>query len=257
MIKTNLQALFFGIRQPSFITFGLCLAPFLLSAIRYPKLLVICLVTILPNLLVSIGGAELTGYATHYHALYTPVIVFTLFVKNPKPSKNIHFLQFHQKFTQIAITSLAVVVSLNYIGSVTEPKISVANGKTMVRHVADALGAIPNNVFDGRQAQTRERKKIFRNVEIEAAVGISSPEAFLPALVAEGASKVDIFPIGVGVADLVVVPFIDESFSVIADQKTWSAEFKKILESEYVRSSTHSGSYGHVALYLLKNKYIN
>jgi hypothetical protein len=267
MIKSNLHALLFGIRQQSFITFGLCLAPFLLSIIRYPKLLVICLVAILPNLLVSIGGAELTGYATHYHALYLPVIVFSLFVKNPKPSKKVYYSQFRNKFIQIAIVTLAILVSLNYIGGVTERKISVANGNTIARHVADALGMIPNDVLDSRQAQTRERKKIFRNVEVKATVGISSPEAFLPALVAEGASRVDIFPIGVGIADLVVVPFVDESFNEIefslyglvpiADQKTWSAKFNKILESEYVRSSTHSGSYGHVALYLLKNHYKN
>ena len=84
----------------------------------------------------------------------------------------------------------------------------------------------------------------------------------MPALVSEGASKIDAFPIGVGSSELVVVPFKDDSFSAIefslyglvpvGDQRAWSFLFMDILGREYVQESKHSGSYGHIAIYILK-----
>ena len=133
----------------------------------------------------------------------------------------------------------------------------------MTRHVADALGALPKDVKQARQVQTEERKSLFRDLELKRKAGISSPEGFMPVLVSEGASKVDAFPIGVGSAELVVVPFTDDSFNAIEfslfglvpveDQRDWSALFMNILEREYVQESKHSGSYGHIALFILKN----
>jgi hypothetical protein len=259
-IKTNLQALFFGNRQSNFITFSLCLAPFILSAIRYPKFFVICFITIIPNLFVNIGGAELTGYATHYHALYLPAIIFSLFIKNQKTLANRFSQQTGDKFPQIVITVLALIVSLNYIGNATEPRFTKANAITIGRHVADAFGVMPRNVREGREQQTDERTRLFRKIKVEEKNGISSPEGYLPALVSEGVSKVDIFPIGVGVSELIVVPFVDDSFDVVEfslfglvpteDREAWSALFMNILERDYVRESIHSGSYGHIALYV-------
>jgi hypothetical protein len=262
VIKGNLQSIFFGNRQNNFISFALCLAPFLISGVRFPKYLVISLVALIPNLFVSVGGAELTGYASHYHALYLPAIVFSVFVKKPKIVNKKIFSQIDQYFSQITISLLAIFVSLNYIGQPAEAKVSMANAIAMTRHVADALGALPKDVKYARQVQTEERKSLFRDLELKGKAGISSPEGFMPVLVSEGASKVDAFPIGVGSAELVVVPFTDDSFNAIQfslfglvpveDQLAWSALFMNILELEYVQESKHSGSYGHIALYVLK-----
>lgn len=263
VIRGNLQSIFFGNRRNNFIIFALCLVPFLLSGVRFPKYLVISLVTLIPNLFVSVGGAELTGYASHYHALYLPAIIFTVFVKNPKNSNKKTSWKINQHFSQITITLLALFISLNYIGQAAEAKVSLANVVAMTRHVADALGALPKDVKQARQVQTEERKSLFRDLELKRKAGISSPEGFMPVLVSEGASKVDAFPIGVGSAELVVVPFTDDSFNAIEfslfglvpveDQRDWSALFMNILEREYVQESKHSGSYGHIALFILKN----
>ena len=43
------------------------------SGLRYLALTVCAM---LPNLLISVGGAELNGWATHYHTMYIPFVIF-------------------------------------------------------------------------------------------------------------------------------------------------------------------------------------
>ena len=52
-------------------------APLLLPAIIFrPRIFLIAFVMLLPNIVGNIGGAEKTGYHTHYHTLYFPFIVY-------------------------------------------------------------------------------------------------------------------------------------------------------------------------------------
>ncbi|WNV05349.1 hypothetical protein RP726_02795 [Candidatus Methylospira mobilis] len=52
-------------------------APLLLIALIFkPRLFLIGFIMMIPNLLGTIGGAEKTGFASHYHSLYFPFVVY-------------------------------------------------------------------------------------------------------------------------------------------------------------------------------------
>lgn len=51
--------------------------PFLLLAFGNKRLATVALLLMLPNLVGNIGGAEKTGWTTHYHSYYFPVVVFS------------------------------------------------------------------------------------------------------------------------------------------------------------------------------------
>jgi hypothetical protein len=66
------------LRAPGMIPFALVNAVFLglflpFAGVRYALL---ALGALLPNLLITIGGAELNGWSTHYHVMYVPFVVF-------------------------------------------------------------------------------------------------------------------------------------------------------------------------------------
>lgn len=52
-------------------------APLLLPALIFsPRIFLIAFIMLLPNIFGNIGGAEKTGYYTHYHTLYFPFLVY-------------------------------------------------------------------------------------------------------------------------------------------------------------------------------------
>ena len=54
-------------------------APLLLPALIFrPKIFLIAVVMLLPNIFGNIGGAEKTNFYTHYHTLYFPFVVYAL-----------------------------------------------------------------------------------------------------------------------------------------------------------------------------------
>src|SRR5204863_9804716 len=46
----------------------------LFSGYRY---ILLAIGAVLPHFLFTIGGAELTGWSTHYHTMYIPLVIFT------------------------------------------------------------------------------------------------------------------------------------------------------------------------------------
>lgn len=55
--------------------------PFLLPALLYkPRIFLVAVVMLIPNIVGNIGGAEKTGFYTHYHTLYFPFLVYAFIV---------------------------------------------------------------------------------------------------------------------------------------------------------------------------------
>lgn len=53
------------------------LLPHLIIGLMSPVAAIIAIFSVVPNLLIDIGGAEKTGFATHYHMMYLPFIIFS------------------------------------------------------------------------------------------------------------------------------------------------------------------------------------
>jgi len=62
--------------RDNLIIFLLVNLPLIFFGLFKPKLLLISLGVMLPNIVGSIGGAEKTGWLTHYHSIYFPILVW-------------------------------------------------------------------------------------------------------------------------------------------------------------------------------------
>jgi len=72
--------------------------------------------SLIPNLLVNVGGAELTGYYTHYHAMYLPIIwalATVSLVKYSSKSKR-------TKFPRSALLAFVLISTVLSILSITQ-----------------------------------------------------------------------------------------------------------------------------------------
>ena len=41
------------------------------------RVAIIAMACLVPNVIITVGGAEFTGWTTHYHAMYFPILIFT------------------------------------------------------------------------------------------------------------------------------------------------------------------------------------
>lgn len=84
------------------LSFLLVNLPFLLVIlIKSPRLFIITIAMMIPNIIGNIGGAEKTGYFTHYHTLYFPFLIYSFCIsiadihKDPlKKNPALKFLQY-------------------------------------------------------------------------------------------------------------------------------------------------------------------
>lgn len=254
---TNLIAAINGERRNNFALFLLNIAPFLILVFMRIALLPLCLIAILPNLIVSIGGAELTGYSTHYHSIYLPIIFALGIVSITQVTKkNAHGKQ----TTVLFFAGIALVTSFlfNSNGKLGIQDLTVQINQAWQR-TAESFGLIPGDVIEARKSNYSDVTKLFEGLAFNSKLRISAPEKFMPALVDNDLRNIDYFPVGVGEDDLVVVPYTDINLNVIEvsiyglvpieNRPIWSDKIQKILDKSYIRVNSASGNFGYLAIY--------
>jgi hypothetical protein len=175
--------------------FLLILLPMLIiSAMNY-KFFILSLLTILPNLIVSIGGAEKVGFTTHYHSMYLPFLLFST------ATGIIYINKITHNLTRYLFLSLAIlsIYSTYHIKSL--------NLKAST-HVVDLniLAVLPiSNTMISFNAN-----KIFYNKlisELPHNAKISTLEWTMPALSEYGMDRIDYFPVGMGHNEFLLVEY--------------------------------------------------
>jgi hypothetical protein len=256
----NLTELFFGYRQSNFQTLITCLLPFGLIGLFNRKFLLLSVILLLPNLVLTIGGAELIGFSTHYHALYFPTISFMLFAKVSQAN---NFLENRIRSLIYTLSvSLAIFANLTFLTPPNQTLMKSSNLSIMVQKIGNALGALPKNVNESRQYLRKERVELTNIHSFNQAKRVSSPEALMPALTYQGIRDIDYFPIGLGENDLIFVPFTDGTFDKVQfdlfgqvptmDRDMWSKIILGVIEEKYIQIKKYNGSLGSVAVYQRK-----
>ena len=262
---TNVSNLFKPDRQPLFQTFTLTLLPFLVIIFMRFSFSIIAIIAILPNLLVTIGGAELTGYTTHYHSMYLPVILtlsaLAIGTAKDNSSMNAPKSKYVISLTVLSFT-LGLMANFNYTNRIYPERSvferSLAYGKTL----ADSFGLIPNEVSAQRSIAGNSFLGAVTSLQGHTKESISAPENFMPALTRIGFGSIDYFPIGLGNSDFVVVPFTTDEFNFVEisiyglvpaeNRELWSRTILTSLNESYREISRGSGSYGNVIVYRKK-----
>ena len=253
----NLNDLFFGNRKSNFFIFISNLLPLLVLTLVRIRYFIIALVMATPNLIVNIGGAELSGYSTHYHSVYLPILMCLGVVAMTEIAGKVV-----TRKKQNVITSLAVVLSI--LGTYNVARINtnldlVSTLRIQTQDAADAFGLIPMSKVAQRNAIKSELDKIFMGLIKENESTISAPESFMPALTSRGFGSINYFPIGVGSDELVVVPFIDDKFTnidvsiyglvPIESREKWSQIILGELTQSYRMVYQASGITGNIAIF--------
>jgi len=253
----NLRELFFGTRRANFIVFVWNVLPFLCLTLLQFRYFIIGISTLMPNLLVNIGGAELTGYSTHYHSVYLPILLCLSVLAIDTSTSTVKSKKTHTVTTLLALF-FSVIGAVSYHGMNSELSIS-SSIRTQAQKVTDTFGSIPGTKYAQRIAMKSELEELFKGIKEDTRKTISAPESFMPVLTSLGFGSIDYFPVGLGSTELVIVPFTDDTFAnvevsfyglvAMENREKWSKTILDIIGNSYSLISKKSGYFGNIAIY--------
>ena len=183
---------------------------FVVAALFAGRGLLIVFISFLPNLLFTVGGAELTGFLTHYHQTYLPVVVAAAAVGMCRITNTAVFG--HQRLSKTIVAILvgaciffgqAMVNSIHFI-SAGQPDLYTSARSVWVPFSNDFKDA--NAGSRSRRDQLKEISDLVKSLNPSS---VSAPEDLMPALFLGGMRDVEYWPVGVGKASVVVAPFRD------------------------------------------------
>lgn len=185
--------------------------PLLATSLFSKRFFYICLIFIIPNLVISVGGAEKTGYVTHYHTFYIPILIIGTIMGYA----NIKFI-IKSKFT---IIFLLIIIALNSYSSVG--KLFVVSPTLTHSLLSDSRLLITNSDI---RSSSDNRVKLFSELMwgINTKSTISASEFIMPILVNLNYKNIRYFPIGIYDSDYVITESAvsNEEFllTIVADQ---------------------------------------
>lgn len=183
---------------------------FVVAALFAGRGLLIVFVSFLPNLLFTVGGAELTGFLTHYHQMYLPVVVAAAAVGMCRITNIAVFG--HQRLSKTIVAVMlgacmffgqVMVNSIHFI-SASQPDLYTSARSVWVPFTDDFKDANA-----GSRSRRDQLKEIADLVKSLSPSSVSAPEDLMPELFFGGMRDVEYWPVGVGKASVVVAPFRD------------------------------------------------
>ena len=174
-----------------------CLPLFVLS-IYSPKFAIISLGALLPNLLFTVGGAEKTGFSSHYHAYYIPFLISAVLVSFVNFCKK----GYDKKVIKIVYLVISIMIYYNLSINISDTKASLKFDKPKFN------GNFVRSVDNKDKLHLLELKefeiKLSKEVEFQRQSSISMNEHLMTGFVKTNL-RVDYFPIGIYSNDLIIV----------------------------------------------------
>jgi hypothetical protein len=240
VMKNNLLEAINGTRTTQLSLFILGNAVLLILCLFDKKGLFLGSISMVPNLLVSVGGAELTGFLTHYHSIYLPILVASASIG----LSQIEVYQKKMKLFKPVFGSIIVVCFICQIISVA-PK----DGHSMQERAlyslgkaADSFGLTKNDILDIRLANKNALLKLIKKVDRD---GITTSPEVMPVLSSLGFSDLHFFPIDLGQSKYVIASYLDSSMDYPRDSafgmvppgllEQWGPDLQEILTNNYGR----------------------
>jgi hypothetical protein len=158
--------------------------------------------SLMPNLLGSVGGAEKLGWTTHYHSAYFPFLIFAnivgagTFYRRSKAAAGI-----------CAVVSVAVASVFLLLNPLTPTPLLDVSPDNLHR---TAIGQIIEFQFGSRRSTeliqaAADLQDIVKG--IPAGSDVSTVEPLMPALYQHGVHVIYFYPLGIGRAKYVVIPY--------------------------------------------------
>lgn len=181
------------------LIFLMTLLPFILLSLFNWKYLFLALMTILPNLIITIGGAEKIHFSTHYHDMYLPFLLF---------SSTMGMLKVYEWKTKLKYPVLSIVIVL----AIASNYIHYENNKAVFNIKSQIFGysqILPNSSKNKILQNNRDFfTAFFADIPHEAKV--SALEYEMPSLVLRGLERIDYFPVGLNDNEYLVIEYVGE-----------------------------------------------
>jgi hypothetical protein len=176
----------------------LLLAPFALFAKRWA---LIALLSMVPNVIGSIGGAEKLGWTTHYHSAYFPFLIVAIVVGAAALWKTKS-----RVFIPIAMT-LGISVTLFYAFLDPFPP-TVGFSQEQIRETG-LVKMVEFYTVTGKAALIISRARRMQNIAAFVPPGsdVSTLEGHMPALYERGVKWIHFYPLGLGKSDYLIIPY--------------------------------------------------
>ena len=195
-------------------------------------------ISMLPNIFVSVGGAELTGFLTHYHSIYLPILVASAAVGYSE-------MQIYQLKTKVFVPVVSVTIFLLLYSQFvsTAPKEGrTTNERALysLGKVGDSFGIRKTDIVDSRVSIKEGLLRLTKRVDSD---GITTPPEIMPTLASIGFSQMRYFPVGIGNSKYVIASYLDSkmdypresAFGMVSEERInkWGPELQRILTSGY------------------------
>ena len=254
----NLSRLLSGDRNLNFQIFLSVIASFILISLFRIRFFVLVLLVVLPNLLADVGGAELSGFSTHYLGFILPVVAVTSGLGLIELYRYLNLKNSKRALSKTLLVSLVLgMLSSNlYLSHIDAGAPYFSKVELMIGKQLDAFGLSDKRIQKGREYRHEMALEFTKGIASDSVNTITSPEPFLPTLMIQGHRTLEIFPVGIGLNKYLIVPFLTEDFLEVEytfngtisleNQKIWSSCIKKILENNYIelkKSPTQIGNY--------------
>jgi hypothetical protein len=242
-VLSNFNSAMSGSRSLLLAELILVLLPLLILISTNIYLSILSAVLILPNVLFNIGGAELTGFYTHYHSGYSPLIFTLAAFGYVNLSRSSIFRLGFKRLFEICVLffiSIWIISYWQFTNSVTPLNSFLTNqiaGKSL-----DALGITPSEIRLTREKTAKDFHDLLARVPEKKEL-ISIPEFLFPTALSLGFSKVSYFPVDVGVSRYVVAPYTTSSsnypdvtiygLTPESDRLPWGRALQEVLNTRY------------------------
>ena len=177
--------------------------PLMIISFKNKRLFLIACISLLPQFLVTVGGAEKTALSTHYHAFYVPFIVAAAvigFYEYYRTSKKIN------KIIIFCLLPIIIIFNSYYDYNNIEKTFSFTKKDPSRINFFKSV----THIFHTKRNESNFNKYFLPNKKIKDQIlensSISAPEGFTPHLATYNI-KVDYFPIGVGTHDYLLAKF--------------------------------------------------
>jgi hypothetical protein len=246
-LKQNFLQGMNGVRSPGLTIFIIANLSLLLLSFLATRYLFLTIISLVPNVLVSVGGAELTSFTSHYHALYLPILLVSAAIGTNKISSELLsnwltkscFILFF-----IGIVAFSNFVSVNPKPTDLNFSISKTIGKSL-----DIVGLAPKEISFIRQQAKADVEMLLAKIESD---GVVAPPEIMPGLSVKGVKEIFFFPIGLGEKKNVIVSYLNgdlanpyvDTFGLVPPEllKVWGPIQQDLIHKHYLEVDRFVGS---------------
>ena len=203
LMRSRLGNLFSDSLFPMTKVFLLTSIGFFILSLFAGRAFLILLISMASNLLISVGGAELTGFGTHYHQTYLPVVIATAAIGLLNLDRWLRGMGTDQPAKLLRLFVGPILIAIVFFTAVSQ--VYSRSTSSFVEQTVD-IWITRESTLDYWEKQSHDYQQIGEYVAKLPEGTVSVPEGLMPALFLAGVADVEYWPMGVGKAEVLVVP---------------------------------------------------